>query len=126
MGWCESPPLFCAGSETARDIFDELLNDLSILAQIKEALKHDSIKLNDFQILAGQLHHASFAMPAGWGLFSPLSMAMAGSPKYIKMLTLLKETLQDWGTVVRQLCSIPTHVLQPLTAAYPDYLGYSD
>ena len=96
-----------------------------ILAQIKEALKHDSIKLNDFQILAGRLQHASFAMPAGWGLFSPLSMAMAGSPKYIKISPLLKETLQDWRTVVRQLCSIPTHVLQ-LTAAYPDYLGYSD
>ena len=52
-----------------------------ILAQIKEALKHDSIKLNDFQILAGGLQHASFAMPAGWGLSPPLSMAMDGSPK---------------------------------------------
>ena len=46
-------------------------------------------------------------------------------PKYIKITPILKETLQDWRTVVRQLCRIPTDVLQ-LTAAYPDYLGYSD
>ena len=25
MGWCESPPFFCAGSETARDVIEELL-----------------------------------------------------------------------------------------------------
>ena len=26
MGWCESPPFFCSGSETARDIIDELVS----------------------------------------------------------------------------------------------------
>ena len=31
MGWCESPPFFCAGSETARDIIEELLHDADSL-----------------------------------------------------------------------------------------------
>ena len=26
MGWCKSPPLFCVGSETARDIMINLSN----------------------------------------------------------------------------------------------------
>ena len=26
MGWCESPPYFCAATETARDVIDSLLN----------------------------------------------------------------------------------------------------
>ena len=96
-----------------------------ILLQIKDALKHPSMKLNDFQTLAGRLQHASFAMPAGWGLFSPISMAMAGSPKKIFIRGILKETLKDWRTVIKQLGKIPTHVMQ-LVATYPDFLGYSD
>ena len=27
MGWCESPPFFCSGSETARDIIERIKND---------------------------------------------------------------------------------------------------
>jgi hypothetical protein len=32
MGWCESPPFFCSGSETARDIIEEILLDPSLPA----------------------------------------------------------------------------------------------
>jgi hypothetical protein len=28
MGWCESPSLFCSGTETARDTINELLHDM--------------------------------------------------------------------------------------------------
>ena len=31
MGWCESPPFFCAASETARDIIDTLIRENTIL-----------------------------------------------------------------------------------------------
>jgi hypothetical protein len=27
MGWCESPPFFCAGTETAHDIIDDILKN---------------------------------------------------------------------------------------------------
>ena len=30
MGWCESPPFFCASSETARDIIDRIIDDPSL------------------------------------------------------------------------------------------------
>ena len=31
MGWCESPPFFCAASETARDVIEALLQESSLL-----------------------------------------------------------------------------------------------
>ena len=30
MGWCESPPFFCAASETARDVIEALLLELKL------------------------------------------------------------------------------------------------
>ena len=30
MGWCKSPPFFCAGTETARDIISSILADKSL------------------------------------------------------------------------------------------------
>ena len=35
MGWCESPPFFCAGSETARDTIKNLLDQNTILQKHK-------------------------------------------------------------------------------------------
>jgi len=32
MGWCESPPFFCAASETARDVIDALLHEVTLPA----------------------------------------------------------------------------------------------
>jgi hypothetical protein len=37
MGWCESPPFFCAATETARDIIDEeMRNNVILLEQLLE------------------------------------------------------------------------------------------
>ena len=33
MGWCESPPFFCASSETARDVINSLLNSHTALPE---------------------------------------------------------------------------------------------
>ena len=30
MGWCESPPLFCTGTETARDIIDDISSNKNL------------------------------------------------------------------------------------------------
>jgi hypothetical protein len=30
MGWCESPPFFCSGSETARDTIEHIINNQSL------------------------------------------------------------------------------------------------
>ncbi len=94
----------------------ELLTKFSKLRQIP---------LNDFQKLTGKLQHASLAMPGGWGLFSPLYMAMKGDPKYINMTPLLRQTLRDWRTIIKHISKVPTHVLQ-IVSGLPDYLGYVD
>ena len=35
MGWCESPPFFCAASKTARDVIDNLVNNPIIMPEHK-------------------------------------------------------------------------------------------
>ena len=46
MGWCESPPLFCTGSETARDIMVDLsTKDLPEHKYEKDMLNNEAIKL---------------------------------------------------------------------------------
>ena len=54
MGWCESPPLFCSGTETARDVIDRLLNDPTLLAHkfelsmLKGIALDKIVKLEDY------------------------------------------------------------------------------
>jgi hypothetical protein len=40
MGWCESPPFFCSGSETARDIIEHLVTNPSLPSH---RLEHDML-----------------------------------------------------------------------------------
>ena len=42
MGWCESPPFFCAASETARDVIDSLLQEVNLPAHQFEDQMLDS------------------------------------------------------------------------------------
>ena len=96
-----------------------------ILDIINECLKLAQIPLNKFQKMAGKLQHASIAMPGGWGLFSPLYMALRGDPDFINMTPYLRQALTDWKTIIRQIDKIPTHVLQ-LVPGIPDFLGFCD
>ncbi len=96
-----------------------------IIIQINKAKRKKRVELNEMQKLAGKLQHASFAMPGGWGLFSPIQRVLQGDPKFIKMTDDLRECLSDWKTILRHLTTNPTHVLQ-LVDGYPDYLGYTD
>ena len=96
-----------------------------IVKEIDKVRRLDAIPLNRMQKLAGKLQHASYAMPGGWGLFSPIQMAMRGNPRQVTLTPFLKETLKDWKAIIKELSSLPTHVLQ-LVDGYPDFLGYSD
>ncbi len=96
-----------------------------LIKQLTAMTKQKTIKFKDMEKLVGKLQHASLAMPGGWGLFSPLTMAMKGRPKRIKMTEIISQTLRDWRTIIRKLTVTPTHVLQ-LVDGYPDYIGYSD
>ncbi len=96
-----------------------------ILDLLTKYSKLRQVPLNDFQKLAGKLQHASLAMPGGWGLFSPIYMAMKGDPQHINMSPYLKQTLRDWRTIIKQISKVPTHVLQ-IVSGLPDFLGYVD
>ena len=96
-----------------------------ITKMIKKLLKAERTSLQKFQKLAGKLQHASYGMPGGVGLFSPIQMAMKGNPNFIILTPELKHILDDWRFMIRLMESSPTSVLQ-LVTNYPDYVGYSD
>lgn len=64
-------------------------------------------------------------MPGGWGLFSPLTMAIKVKPKWLNITPIVKQTLLDWKTIGRQVARKPTHVLQ-LVDGFPNYNGFSN
>jgi hypothetical protein len=92
---------------------------------IRKILKSKRISLNKFQKLAGKLQHASFGIPGGAGLFSPIQMAMAHSPDFINITNELVIILEDWRYMIQFLEKHPTSVMQ-LVIDYPNYIGYSD
>ena len=92
---------------------------------IKRILKRKSTPLKRFQELTGKLNHASMIIPGGAGLFSPLQMAMQGSPQLIIVDRFLRTALEDWRTIIQRLARVPTPVHQ-LVPDYPNYIDYSD
>jgi hypothetical protein len=96
-----------------------------IEALLKAIIKRPDSSLKRYQEMAGKLQHASFGMPAGKGLFSPIYNEMKNDPDTIKITPELKQALQDWITILRRIGSRPTSVLE-LTPGPPAYIGYVD
>ena len=94
-------------------------------ALLKKLMRKKRVSLNKFQQLAGKLQHASYGIPGGRGLFSPIQMAMVGNPNFITLTDDLVEILADWRYIIGFMESHPTSILQ-LVVDYPAYLGYSD
>jgi hypothetical protein len=92
---------------------------------IKKLLQQKRSSLNKYQKVAGKLQHASYGLPGGKGLFSPIQMAMAGNPDFINLTEDLITVLTDWQRLLTHMQKHPTSVLQ-LMSNYPDYIGYSD
>ena len=81
--------------------------------------------LQKFQQVAGKLQHASFAIPGGKGLFSPIYRALKGTPPVITITPLLKSALLDWRTIIHQFASSPSPV-RLLIPQPPHFLQYTD
>jgi hypothetical protein len=92
---------------------------------IRSMLKKNKCSLHTYQVLAGKLQHASFGLPGGAGLFSPIQMAMTNNPPYITLTSDLKQILQDWRYIIRYMEKNPTSVRQ-LVLEFPAFVGYSD
>jgi hypothetical protein len=97
----------------------------AITLLIKKITKCKRISLNKFQKLTGKLQHASFGIPGGTSLFSPLQRAMASNPDFVNITNELIIILTDWRYMIQFLHKHPTSVLQ-LTVELPNYIGYSD
>jgi hypothetical protein len=96
-----------------------------IIVFIRKILKIKRPSLNKYQKLAGKLQHASFGIPGGTGLFTPIQMAMSGNPQFVPLTSELKCILKDWQYMIKYMDTTPTSILQ-LVQDYPDYIGYSD
>ena len=96
-----------------------------IITLLNSTLKLKRASLNKFQKIAGKLQHASFGIPSGKGLFSPIQMAMKGDPDFIPISAELTIILVDWRYIIKYLKTHPTSVSQ-LVKEYPSYIGYTD
>lgn len=97
----------------------------AIREQLSSILKKKEVTLNIFQKIAGKLQHASFGIPGGEGLFSPIQEAMKGDPPKITINDNLKIILKDWKYVIAYMDKHPTSIHQLITK-YPNYIGYTD
>ena len=96
-----------------------------IIKLCRKVANMKSCKLQIFQELAGKLQHASFGVPGGKGLFSPIHRAMQGSKPYIRITRQLKSAILDWRPLIRDLARTPTPV-QLLVSDFPNYILYTD
>ena len=103
-----------------QDKVDKILNRLKKLKTFKKKIPRKLI-----YAIAGSLEHASFGIPGGAGLFSPIQQALKGSAQWIKVTTNLSTCFQDWGAIIKHMAKTPTHV-QQLVKGLPDYVGFSD
>eukprot|EP00957_Ditylum_brightwellii_P144924 11038727-Ditylum_brightwellii.AAC.1 len=88
-------------------------------------LKSDVCDLGQFQELAGKLQHASFGIPNGAGLFSPLQMTMVVAKTEVILTPMLRDAIKDWRIIIHHMRKHLTSVLK-LVSDFPHYLGYTD
>ena len=73
--------------------------------------------------LAGRLQHASFGIPGGAGLFSPVQVALKGTRQWLRVTLNLTQCLQDWRDIIKHMGRHTTQVRQ-LVNNFPHYIGY--
>ena len=96
------------------------------IAQLtKKVLRSKAAPLKRFQELAGKLQHASFGIPGGKGMFSPIYAAMKGDPEFVTITSNLRRTLEDWRTMVQHFHRHPTPT-RLLVAGDPHIVQYTD
>jgi hypothetical protein len=84
-----------------------------IQTTLRQIAKKKTVPLNDFQKIAGTLHHASMGIPGGCGLFTAIWAAMKGYNKgWIKLTLTLKEIFSDFGWLFREIVNKPINVAQ--------------
>jgi hypothetical protein len=89
-------------------------------------LKQNKVHLNNFQKLAGTLHHTAYGMPGGRGLFNLLWKAMAQcTNRWVKVSTEIRNILNDFKWLFAEIANKPINVTQ-LVPTLPNLHGYCD
>lgn len=96
-----------------------------IAALIGAMVRKKGVTLNEFQKVAGKLQHASFGVPGGKGLFSPIWRVLQGNPPWVKMTKTLRSTLKDWRTLIRAMARDPSQI-PLLIPKDPDFIHHTD
>ena len=94
---------------------------------LRNLKKKNRLPLNDYQKIAGTLHHASMGIPGGRGLFTAIWAAMKGCKKngWIALTKDLKAIFADFGWLFREIANKPINVAQ-LVPTLPNCHGYCD
>ena len=96
-----------------------------ISKEIKAVYWKKAIPLQRYQQLVVKLRHASFGIPTGKGLFTPLHAALKGGKQYIKLTSLLIATLRDWRVLINITLQDPVKARQ-LFPRKPEFVGEYD
>ena len=96
-----------------------------ISKEIKAVYRKKAIPLQRHQQLVGKLRHASFGIPTGKGLFTPLHAALKGGKQYIKLTSLLIATIRDWRVLINITLQDPVKTRQ-LFLREPEFIGECD
>ena len=118
LGWTVNGAQFTI--QLPADKVTKVLQRLSKIKKFKRKIPRKALDQ-----LAGSLEHASFGIPGGAGLFSPIQQGLVGNKQWIKVKPDLTQCFQDWGAIIKYMASNPTHVLQ-LVKGLPHYVGFSD
>ena len=118
LGWTVNGAQFTI--QLPADKVAKVLQRLTKIKKFKRKIPHKALDK-----LAGSLEHASFGIPGGAGLFSPIQQALVGNKQWIKVTQDLTQCFQDWGAMIKYMATNPTHVLQ-LVKGLPHYVGFSD
>jgi hypothetical protein len=99
--------------------------DAAYIKETHRILCRKRVLLKTLQGVVKKLRHASIILPAARGFFTPISVAMKGSPTHIILgaNTECRAALEDVCTLLRILASRPTHVRE-LVPEMPQYVGY--
>ena len=96
-----------------------------ICSLLRRILRKPRISIKKFQQLTGKLQHASFGMPGGKSLFTPLDMALQQATDIVTITPLLKQTLADWRVLVQYMAMHPTSIFLLVTQP-PALIQYTD
>ena len=97
----------------------------TIQEEINAIIRKKIVPSKVLEKLQGKLIHASFGIPGGRGLMSPLYATNFQHAEYTTLTPQLKQCLKDWKHLIKLVNARPTSVLE-LVPNKPHYIGYVD